>query len=282
MSVTVTTQAELDAALAANETVVYISSPEGVWLRVANSDSSHVVARDSSHVVARDSSHVVARDSSHVEARDSSHVVARDSSHVEARDSSHVVARDSSHVVAWGSSHVEAWGSSHVVAWGSSHVEAWDSSHVEARPFVAVHLRSGRAQVDGGVLIDLTRLDLSDPTVWADFHGVNSTDGHLIVYKAVDDDLRSGRGMHYPLGGTVTAKDWKPTDACGNGLHFGPTPRHARAYHDGATRFLACRIPLAAARGITDGGTAKVKAASCEVLHEVDLDGRPLSVAVTA
>lgn len=68
-TVTVTTQAELDAAISAKAETIYIESPEGVWLRLENSGSSHVDARDSSHVVARGSSHVVARDSSHVDAR---------------------------------------------------------------------------------------------------------------------------------------------------------------------------------------------------------------------
>jgi hypothetical protein len=79
---TVTTQQELDKALADKADRIYIQSPEGVWIALRNSGSSHV----------------------------------------EARGSSHVEARGSSHVEAWGSSHVVAWGSSHVEAWGSSHV----------------------------------------------------------------------------------------------------------------------------------------------------------------
>jgi hypothetical protein len=252
MTRNVTSQSELDAALADEADVIYIESPAGVWLRLLASGSSHVEAWGCSHVVAWGSSHVVAR------------------------DSSHVVALDSSHVVAWGSSHVVARGSSHVVAWGSSHVEARGSSHVEARPLVAVHLHSVRAHVEGGVVIDVASIDQSDPQTWTDMQGVTVTDGHAVVYKAVDGDLRSGRGMAYPLGATVTAKDWKPTDECGYGLHFGPSPRHAREYHRGATRFLACSIPLAAAKGITDGGPAKIKAQSCVVLHEVDIDGKHL------
>ena len=75
MVTTVTTQAELDAALAAKATEIVINSPAGVWLTVSQTPadasgrpSSHVVARGSSHVVARESSHVVAWGSSHVEA----------------------------------------------------------------------------------------------------------------------------------------------------------------------------------------------------------------------
>jgi hypothetical protein len=113
--------------------------------------------------------------------------------------------------------------------------------------------------------------------VWCDYHGGDIANGTTVVYKAVDDHLRSGRGLAYPVGETVEALDWQPTDACGNGLHFGPSPRHAKVYHDSATRFLACRIRLDEARGITDGGTAKIKARSCVVLHEVDIKGRPVA-----
>jgi hypothetical protein len=175
-TITVTTQAELDAALVAADTEaewtdIHIRSDAGVWLYLTRTpDSSSVVARGSSSVVARDSSSVVARgsssvvalDSSSVVALDSSRVMAWDSSSVEALDSSSVVALDSSSVEALGSSSVEAWdsssvearGSSSVVAWDSSSVVARDSSSVEAGDYVAVHLHSARATIDGGVLIE--------------------------------------------------------------------------------------------------------------------------------
>lgn len=47
--------------------------------------------------------------------------------------------------------------------------------------------------------------------------------------------------------------------------------------------FLACRITLAEAIGITGRWDApKIKARSCVVLHEVDRAGRPLIAAVGA
>ena len=194
MTVTVTTQTELDAATKAGETDIIINSPARVWLTLRTPRSSHVVARESSHVVARGASHVEARDASHVEAWDSSHVEARESSHVVARGASHVVARDASHVVAWDSSHVEAWGSAHVEAWGSAHVVAWGSAHVEARgsahvvaaAYVAVHLHSARATVEGGHIIDVSALDLKDAVTWGAYTGAT---------MLLDDD---GRG--YRLG----------------------------------------------------------------------------------
>lgn len=53
MTTKVTTQTELDAALARGAYEVIIDSPSGVWLEVRNTDSSRVVARDSSRVDAR-------------------------------------------------------------------------------------------------------------------------------------------------------------------------------------------------------------------------------------
>jgi hypothetical protein len=196
-----------------------------------------------------------------------------------ARDSSHVVAWGSSHVVAWGSSHVEAWGSSHVEAWGSSHVEAWGSSHVVAHKYVAVHLHSGRATVEGGVVIDITALDLDTHTDWADYHDVETIDGELIVYKAVDSELKSGRGFAYPIGETVTAPDWAANGYCGQGLHFSPSPAQAKAYHPEAMRFLKCAVAvddLVILDGSDTWSTPKLKAKSARVLAEVDLRGQEI------
>jgi len=185
----VTTQAELDAALAAKAREIHIQSAPGAWLTLTDSGSSRVVAwgssrvvawgssrveawgssrveawgsssveaRESSSVEARESSRVEAWGSSRVEARGSSRVEARESSRVEARESSRVEARESSRVEAWGSSRVEAWGSSRVeargssrvVAWGSSRVVAWGSSRVEARGSSRVEARESSRVVAG-------------------------------------------------------------------------------------------------------------------------------------
>ena len=242
----VTTQTELDAALAEHADHIEIRSPADVWLSITDTDSSHVEARGSSHVEAWGSSHVVAWGSSHVEAGDSSHV--------EARDSSHVVARDSSHVEAW----------------GSSHVEARDSSHVEAGRHVAIHRHSTHSTVTGGVVIDLTDVNLSNPIKWAEHHGARIEDDRVTVYKAVRDDLTSTHGFEYPIGTEVTCSDWRDTAKCGNGLHFSPSPTEAKSYDREATRFLECTVALADMRPIPDG-VAKIKAPSCRVVREVTL-----------
>ena len=274
----VTTQKELDAAVAAHETGIIIDSPAGVWLTVKG--SSTVEARGSSSVVAWGSSTVEAWGSSTVEAWGSARVEAWGSSTVEAWDSARVEAWDSARVEAWDSSSVVARGSSSVVARGSSTVVAWGSSTVEACQYVAVHLHSARATVTGGVVINIAALDLTHLTDWADYHGVEVVDDEVIVYKAVDADLRSARGFAYPIGETVTCPDWDPAPVCGGGLHLSPRPAQAREYYRAEARFLRCAVPVEALT-IIDGDathmTPKLKARTVRVLCEVDVHGHEIN-----
>jgi hypothetical protein len=223
MTVTVTTQSELDAALAANESPIYIESPEHVTLTLVASASSHVVARDSSHVV--------------------------------------------------------AWGSSHVVARDSSHVVARDSSHVEAGRFVAVHVHSQHVTVEGGVVIDLTAVDLTDPATWCEFHGVKVGDGSVSLFKALDEHYESGHQYNrtrYEVGCEVVCSDWRDDNECGGGLHLGPSTHHATAYRTDAKRWVRVDVALDDLRPIL-GGTPKCKVRSCRVVAEVDRYGVDVS-----
>ncbi len=229
-TITVTTQAELDAALVAADTEaewtdIHIRSDAGVWLYLTRTPGS-----------------------------------------------SSVMAWGSSSVVAWESSSVEAWDSSSVVALGSSSVVARDSSSVVAGDYVAVHLHSARATIDGGVLIDVTALDESDLTQWASYHGAKVSDGSLVLYKAVDADLKSERGFLYPIGETVEAADWRADNACCGGLHLSPSPSCAQAYYPSASRFLRCEVDPQDVRPIP-GGVAKAKARRVRVVAEVDIHG---------
>ena len=202
------------------------------------------------------------------------------SARVEARGSARVEAWDSSSVVARGSATVEAYGSATVVAWDSARVEAWDSARVEASPYVAVYLHSARATVTGGVIIDITALDLTGLTDWAEYHGVEVVDGEVIVYKAVDADLRSERDFAYPIGETVTCPDWDPAPVCGGGLHFSPRPAQAREYYRAAARFLRCAVPvddLTIIDGDATHMTPKLKARTVRVLCEVDVHGHEIN-----
>ena len=277
MSTVVTTQKELDKAIKAGAEFIEIRSERGVWLEVYSSGSSTVTASGSSTVTAYDSSTVRAYDSSTVRAYDSSTVTAYDSSTVTAYDSSTVRAYDSSTVRASGSSTVTASDSSTVTASGSSTVTASGSSTVTASPYTAVHLHSGRVTLDGGVVIDHTKVDLEDAATWAEYYGVDVFSGVATVFKAVDDAYTTSRGFDYSPGATPSAPDWKATKDCGNGLHFGPTPSHALAYHPGATKFMAAKVALADLVTLTGSGTAKCKAPRVVApLVEVTIDGVPL------
>jgi hypothetical protein len=264
----VKTQAELDAALADKVDYIRIESARGVWLRVGATDNSSVVAWGNSSVVAWGNSSVVARDNSSVEAR----------------DNSSVVAWDNSSVVAWGNSSVVAWGNSSVVAWDNSSVEAREAScirvkggkSITATPAVAVHLFDATATVKGGTVIDVSKA-FTDPAEWCRHHGVEvSRAGIATVYKAVNDQWTTGQGFDYSPGAKPTAPDWRDNNACGGGLHFGPTPRHAKDYHRSATRFVAVGVRVSDLRPIP-GGTAKAKAPRVvRACVEVDIDGKPV------
>jgi len=177
-----------------------------------------------------------------------------------------------------GSSHVEAWESSHVVAWESSHVEARGSSHVEATRFVAIHKHSQQVTLAGGVVIDV--LKPTSPTEWCDFYGAPVTDGVAILYKAVRDDYRSGRGLLYEPGKTAEAPDWDGGKAeCGRGLHFTAHPSIAQGFDDQATRFVACPVALEDMRPPSeqDSHPSKIKARRvCGPIYEVDRFGKPV------
>jgi hypothetical protein len=160
-----------------------------------------------------------------------------------------------------------AYGSATVRAADSATVRASDSATVRASAAVPVLVFSTAVDATGGVQIDHT--PTTNIGTWADRHGAVVLAEELVVYKAVDDNLASGRGFLYPIGETVECDDWDPADRCGNGLHFSPWPFMAQRYHETATRWLRCAVPVDEAVVIDD----KVKAPCCRVLCEVDIDG---------
>jgi hypothetical protein len=176
-----------------------------------------------------------------------------------------------------------AYDSSTVMAYDSSTVMAYDSSTVMAGSHTAVHLHSGRATIEGGVLIDHTDVDQSAPATWATYHGASLAGGGAVtVFKAVRDDYRSAHGALYTVGAEVTCDDWQDNNECGNGLHFSPSPAQALSYDFEATRLLECTVKLADLRPLTNSGTAKCKTRRAFVVHEVDIAGRPIDLASAA
>ena len=186
-----------------------------------------------------------------------------------------VHASGSATVTASGSATVAAYGSATVHAYGSATVHASGSATVTATPKVAVHLHSGRCTIAGGVLIDHTTIDLTDPQTWCDYHGVPTVDGIATDHKAVDDDWTTVRGTDYRPGATPSAPDWRDDHECGGGLHFSPHPWQAHEYMPDATRFVAVGVAVADLRPIL-GATPKCKAPRVvSPCVEVTIDGTP-------
>ena len=244
----VTTQAELDAALAdgtlTEDDEILIQSPAGVWLTIGGEASA-----------------------AEVNVAGESTVSVYDSARVDRVYGSARVGR------VCGSARVGS-------ATETSTVHLYDTSTLtQATPHVAVFLHSARATFAGGHLIDLTSLDLTDPATWAAHVGGKTTgDGRVVLYKAVDDQWRSPHGAVYTPGSETTCDDWCDDAVCGGGLHFSPSPAQAMEYHGQATRFVAVEVDVATLRPIP-GGTAKCKAPSCRVLYEVDIHGRKVETA---
>jgi hypothetical protein len=146
---------------------------------------------------------------------------------------------------------------------------------------VAVHRRvrdAALVSVTGGVLIEVPECDT--PESWCRYHGIEpDAEGRVVIHKAVDDDWSTDnarrRKIAYAPGTTAEARDWKPTPACGNGLHASATPHEALAYNEAATRFVQVRAPMASLVVIDE---TKVKAPAFEALLAVDVHGVPLAV----
>ena len=247
---TVSTQDEMDAALREHPSgCIHITSPQGLWLTVEASGSATVRASGSATVRAYDSATVRAYDSATVRAYGSATVRAS------------------------GSATVRAYGSATVEAYDSATVRAYGSATVRASKYVAVHLLSASVTYAGGVVIDATRRDSTGHS-WCEYHGATVTDGTAVLYKAVLDDYTTGRGGEwtYAPGRTVVARDFTAVRECGEGLHLCATPWQSRKYLKSATRYVAVRVDVASIIPLDD----KCKVPSCEVLHEVDVDGEQI------
>ena len=192
---------------------------------------------------------------------------------VSATGSATVTAYGSATVRAYATATVTAFGSATVTAFGSATVRAYDSATVSASAHVAVRVQSAHAVASGGVIIDMSTLDLTNAASWCEHHGVEVVDGVATVFKAVDDSWTTSRGTDYSPGSLPTALDWRDDHERGGGLHFSPWPWQALEYHPGATRFVAAGVPIETLRPLVDG------IPQCKVPHvvvacrEVTIDG---------
>ena len=204
----------------------------------------------------------------------------RDGKIPDLRGDGEFVVRGSATVHAGDSATVHAWGSATVRAWGSATVHAGRSATVHAGRFVPVQVHerdTDAVSVTGGVLIIIRPARTVEE--WADLHGVEVVGGHVTLYKVVRDDWRSAHGTAYVPGTTVTAPDWDGGDReCGGGLHFCAVPFLCDQYDGEGTRYVACRVAVADCRTPRewDSMPDKIKAWGCEVIGQVDADGRPV------
>ncbi len=206
---------------------------------------------------------------------------------MEAYDSSQprVVASGSSQprVVASGSSQprVEASGSSQPRVEASDNVllSVRGRVKVTASQHVATLAEGELPEIQGGIM---RRLTLNTARDWCGYYGARVQGDFAILYKAVDDNFKSGHGMAYLPGTAVEAPDWDGGDReCGGGLHFCARPITARGYDQSATKFVACRVALADIRPpkSDDAHPNKVKARSCDALYECDEIGEAVEPA---
>ena len=183
-----------------------------------------------------------------------------------------IVARDTS------APRIEAWDTSapRIVAYGASA----PSGTGGANAIVAVHYSTPRVPDISGPHVILVPIPaIATAGEWCAYHGVAVADGVAMVYKAVRDDFKSAHGCLYAPGApSVECQDWDGGDAeCGGGLHFSPTPGHAKEFDNEATRYVACPVALADMRPPKPGDDCpqKIKARRvCGLIYEVDRDGQ--------
>lgn len=115
---------------------------------------------------------------------------------------------------------------------------------VRAAPTVSITTLNESAKIDGG---NVGMVDLGVPMTWCEYYGVPIEGDSVVLFKALDNEYKTNyTGFPYVPGTTPIAPDWDGgEDECGKGLHFSPSPRHARDFFPSAKRFCACRVLLA-------------------------------------
>ena len=302
-TVYVRTQEELDEAIAKPEChEVVVCSPRGVCLKIRDSRGKNVEVSGDAVVEVSGDTRVRAFGAAAVEVSGNVTVRAFENALVNALDNSTVRAWDCTTVVAYGSATVSAGDHATVRAWSNSTISAYDHATVSAGDHATV-MACGRAYVDaygsatvkagicvpvhvysktvthqGGVIIDMTAIDVNDPETWCAMHLVEvGEDGQAHLYKALDADLNAGhdyRLTNYPIGHVVDdTANWVDNNKCGGGLHVSPTPWLAKTYYKEASRFVEVCCPVEELRPIN---SSKAKAPRFRVLREVTVDGAPI------
>lgn len=161
----VTTQEQLDAAIADGDREIVVDSPLNAALRARSDDrvsitvigdsrvriygAMNAAVTDRGHVIAYDTCNVVADGACRVTLNDGSTCTARGDSSVLAFDRSTVIAGDRAIVHAYDRTIVDARGRAIVFAWGTSTVHASHEATVRVRDArVTVHTDPGTIVID--------------------------------------------------------------------------------------------------------------------------------------
>ena len=305
---TVTTQDELDEALAAGIIDLLIDRPDDATpLDIENKkvrlwgnssanlwDNSSAILRDNSSAILRENSSAVLWGNSSADLWDNSRADLWDNSRADLWCNSSADLRGNSSANLRGNSSADLWDNSRADLWDNSSADLWDNSRADLRGNSSADLRDNsradlkkftvawKKSVDvtitgTGHVIDMSALDLSNPGEWAEYVGVNvDEEGQVHLFKAVDDNLESvfSRGKFlYEIGSIVQPEKWSKNNRCGNGIHLSPSPQHARDHFPRATRFLEVTCDVATFMPID---ASKIKAPEAFVLREVDINGDPL------
>ncbi|GEM_PF-2774774 len=284
----ISSQQELEDALAAGSQVLEVDSPAAAELQLPrgagsmfNSITVHLrgssrMAISDAMVMAHDESTVISGPDGVVTADGSATVLG--SGVVNASGRAHVVAGGSASVTAWGHAQLELSGAAAARVSGEASVLAGEDSRVWAGGLSQVELRqdamclvSGLAP-DGGVRIvtpdavapgqegQVYRAGggistLADPTTWCQMFHVAVDNGVATVFKAVDTFWTTAwavrQGIFYRPGSLPVAPDWEDADT-GGGLHFSPTPFQARQVVRSCTHVVSCGVRIDEMRPLTD------------------------------
>jgi hypothetical protein len=147
---------------------------------------------------------------------------------------------------------------------------------ITATAEVRIRIDSGDPEISGGVVHRVP--PILSPGDWCERYDIPVTVGVAVLYKCVSDNFKSFWSGDYTPGTIPVAIDWDDGEReCGGGLHFCPTPGHARGYQIG-TKYVACPVLLAdIAVHPNPKHPDKVKARGCcAPVYEVDYDGKPV------
>lgn len=278
----ISSQEELDALLESELTrsKVYINSLRSEQIKIHGEKDLLVVATGGSTVNASGSLTIDAINTSTVNVSGRALVNATNQATVNASGQAMVNATGYAVVNADEGVTVYARGYATVNAQPGATVHAASFSTVNAQPGTTVHTHSQFARVNGVTACEIksSNIDINLPTDWIEYTGATVVDGKVRLYKALPDDLVSGRfygrDTKWPINGVVTCTDWVDGHTPGGGLHLSPHPWEAQHYYFRATRMLLCEAPIDEIRPIGSiEDVAKCKVRTVTVLREVNMSG---------